>query len=138
MKRNGSSSRTWRLNCKFLGHPSYRSCPLSVRSLHLLLFQILIDAYATNMSNFSSTISGESISIWFTFAAAFLLWAGVTIVYRLWLGPLAAFPGPKLAALSGWYETYYDCFKRGRYWVVIEQMHQEYGKRSLPSSSGQD
>ncbi|KAH8807218.1 cytochrome P450 [Xylogone sp. PMI_703] len=42
-------------------------------------------------------------------------------------GPLAKFPGPKLAAMTGWYETYYDCFKKGRYWVEIEKMHQKYG-----------
>jgi len=47
--------------------------------------------------------------------------------YRLFLGPLAHFPGPKLAALTGWYETYFDCVKKGRYWVEIERMHQKYG-----------
>ncbi|PVH77367.1 putative P450 monooxygenase, partial [Cadophora sp. DSE1049] len=55
--------------------------------------------------------------------------------YRLFLGPLAHFPGPKLAALTGWYETYFDCVKKGRYWVEIERMHQQYGKTELHSSS---
>lgn len=55
------------------------------------------------------------------------LYLGGLVAYRLFLGPLARFPGPKLAALTGWYETYYDCWKRGRYWVEIEQMHKQYG-----------
>jgi len=56
-----------------------------------------------------------------------LTWLSFTIAYRLFLGPLTVFPGPRLAALTGWYETYFDCWKRGRYWVEIEKMHQQYG-----------
>lgn len=29
-------------------------------------------------------------------------------VYRLWLSPIASFPGPRLAALTSLYEFYYD------------------------------
>lgn len=55
------------------------------------------------------------------------------IIYRLYLDPLARFPGPRLAALTGWYEMYFDCIKAGRYWVEIEKMHKQYGK--LPPSN---
>lgn len=55
-------------------------------------------------------------------------WICIVIAYRLWLGPLASVPGPKLAALTGWYETYFECVQRGRYWVEIERMHEQYGK----------
>ena len=51
-----------------------------------------------------------------------------TIVYRLVLHPLAQFPGPKLAALTGWYETYYDCLLLGKFSNHIDQLHQTYGK----------
>jgi len=61
---------------------------------------------------------------------ALATWLSVEVVYRLYLGPLAVFPGPKLAALTGWYETYFDCWKRGRYWVEIEKMHEQYGRYS--------
>lgn len=51
------------------------------------------------------------------------------VVYRLTFHPLASFPGPKLAAATGLYETYYEVFKDGggRYWKEIEKMHRQYG-----------
>jgi len=50
-------------------------------------------------------------------------------IYRVYLSPLAKFPGPKLAALTSWYEGYYDCIKNGggRYYVEISKMHDKYG-----------
>jgi hypothetical protein len=48
-----------------------------------------------------------------------------TTLIFFWLSSLLVCP--KLAALAGWYETYFDCFKRGRYWVEIERMHMQYG-----------
>lgn len=54
-------------------------------------------------------------------------------VYRLYFSPLAKFPGPKLAALTLWYEFYYDVIKRGRYTWKIAELHERYGL--LPSLS---
>lgn len=48
-------------------------------------------------------------------------------VYRLFLHPLAGYPGPKIAALTVWYEFYYDGIQRGRYTFEIERMHEQYG-----------
>lgn len=48
-------------------------------------------------------------------------------VYRLYFSPLARFPGPKLAALTLWYEFYYDVIKRGRYTWRIAELHERYG-----------
>ena len=48
--------------------------------------------------------------------------------YRLYLDPLAKFPGPKVAALTLWYEFYYDVIKRGKYTSEIEKMHEAYGQ----------
>lgn len=47
--------------------------------------------------------------------------------YRLFLDPLARFPGPKLAALSRWYEAYYDVVQGGKYTHKIAQLHKRYG-----------
>ncbi len=58
-----------------------------------------------------------------------LVYALCISVWRLCLGPLAGFPGPKLAALTLWYECYYDVFKSagGMYIWKIEEMHKKYG-----------
>lgn len=51
----------------------------------------------------------------------------VLAIHRLFFSPLAGVPGPKIAALTAWYEFYWDCVQQGRYLFKIEQMHQEYG-----------
>jgi hypothetical protein len=49
------------------------------------------------------------------------------VVYRLYFSPLAKFPGPKLTAMSKWYEFYYDVTLRGQFTFQIQRMHKEYG-----------
>ncbi|KAI9875930.1 MAG: hypothetical protein M1830_007736 [Pleopsidium flavum] len=56
-----------------------------------------------------------------------ILYTFYGVLYRLYLSPLANFPGPKLAALTGWYEFYYEVIKRGRYTWRIVEMHKKYG-----------
>lgn len=51
-----------------------------------------------------------------------------TAIYRLYFHPLSEFPGPKLAALTTWYEGYYDIVHRGRYLWEMEKMHKKYGE----------
>ena len=57
--------------------------------------------------------------------------------YRLWLSPLAKFPGPKLAALTLWYELYYDIYCEGQYTFQIIRMHEKYGTTRSKLSTGQ-
>jgi len=62
-----------------------------------------------------------------------VLLAGYTVyglVWRLFLSPVAKFPGPKIAAATFWYEFYYDVVKGGQYVYRIEQMHKQYGEHS--------
>ena len=56
-----------------------------------------------------------------------LVYSIFLVVYRLWLHPLAIFPGPKLAAITRYYEAYYDVWKGGMYIFEIEKMHKKYG-----------
>ena len=49
-------------------------------------------------------------------------------VYRLWFDPLSKFPGPRLAALTRYYEFYYDVLKIGQYGNKIGELHKIYGK----------
>ncbi|KAL8826802.1 MAG: hypothetical protein Q9191_003573 [Dirinaria sp. TL-2023a] len=47
--------------------------------------------------------------------------------YRLFLSPLAKFPGPKLAALTRKYESYYEAVRNYEYLWKIKKLHQQYG-----------
>ena len=58
---------------------------------------------------------------------SFLLYLTLLYTYRITLHPLAKFPGPKLAAMTLWYEFYYDFFQRGQYLFKIRDMHAKYG-----------
>ncbi|CAH0045319.1 unnamed protein product [Clonostachys solani] len=49
------------------------------------------------------------------------------IIDRLYLSPLAKFPGPKLAAATSLYESYYDVIKGGVYYKQIQKLHKIYG-----------
>jgi hypothetical protein len=55
-------------------------------------------------------------------------------IYRLYLSPIAKFPGPKLAAATYLFEGYYDVAKRGKYTFKIRDLHSEYGQ-THPNSS---
>ena len=58
----------------------------------------------------------------------FLLYLLSLALYRLVLSPIAKFPGPKLAALSNWYEFYWDVVKQGQFTFHIQQLHKQYGE----------
>ncbi len=67
-------------------------------------------------------------------AAVFLLYVFALSVYRLYFSPIAKFPGRRLAAVTLWYEFYYQVIKGGRYVWEVEKMHQEYGKSASLSA----
>lgn len=48
-------------------------------------------------------------------------------IYRLCFHPLKNVPGPKLAAVTSWYEFYWDCIKHGQYFKRVQEMHKQYG-----------
>lgn len=56
-----------------------------------------------------------------------VLYTIYVVIYRLYLGPLASIPGPRLAALTQWYEFYYDIILPGQYTFKICELHKEYG-----------
>ena len=94
------------------------------------------------MLSLGDFLNGRSVGVG---AALVLLYLVGGAIYRLYFSPLAKFPGPKLAALTLWYnflseilisqlsfallryEFYFDVVQRGRYTWEIERMHQKYG-----------
>jgi hypothetical protein len=64
---------------------------------------------------------------WPMVVVAAIAYYGTLAFYRLFLHPLARFPGPRLAAISRWYEAYYDVVLGGQYTSKIAQLHTIYG-----------
>ncbi|KAI0175596.1 trichodiene oxygenase [Hypoxylon sp. FL1284] len=64
---------------------------------------------------------------WRMLAVAVVAYYGTLVFYRLFLSPLARFPGPRLAAVSRWYEGYYDVVLGGKYTSKIAELHEKYG-----------
>lgn len=59
----------------------------------------------------------------------FIVYVPALVLYRLYFSPLAKIPGPNLAAVTLWYENYYDVVKRGRYTWKIVELHKQYGMK---------
>ncbi|KAL4901410.1 hypothetical protein BDW74DRAFT_187646 [Aspergillus multicolor] len=61
--------------------------------------------------------------------ALFALYCAGLAVYRLYLSPIARFPGPKLAALTYWTEVYYELIQGegGQYLFKYREWHEKYG-----------
>ncbi|KAH8660697.1 oxoglutarate/iron-dependent oxygenase [Tricladium varicosporioides] len=78
----------------------------------------------TAFTNLIEIIAGHAWLTALAFSAIYLL---LLSIYRLFFHPLAKFPGPKFAALTVWYEFYYDGLKRGQYGFEIGKMHERYG-----------
>ena len=60
-------------------------------------------------------------------AGALVLYLVSLAIHRLYFSPIAKFPGPKLAALTLWYEFYHDVVRGGQYGRRIAELHEVYG-----------
>jgi hypothetical protein len=61
--------------------------------------------------------------------AALLTFIGA--IRRLYFHPLARIPGPKLAALTWWFEFYFDIIQPSKYVFKIQELHKQYGESSF-------
>jgi hypothetical protein len=70
---------------------------------------------------YSTTVLGF-ISVYGT------LYLCVLAVYRIYLHRTAHIPGPKLAAITYWYQSYYDLWPHhGRFIFQLRKLHELYG-----------
>lgn len=87
------------------------------------------------MDSFKQPIEEVRQNISLIAAVSFVAWLAIKAVYRLYLSPLAKIPGPKIAALTLWYETYHDVWRRGQYVYKIKEMHEKYGEAPLHAAN---
>lgn len=80
------------------------------------------------LSRLPPTLLGRAALSGAVLLTGYLVWL---TIYRLFISPLARFPGPKIAALTGWYEFYYDVVKQGKYVFKIKELHNKYGECAL-------
>lgn len=61
--------------------------------------------------------------------AAYLFYYSLRTLYRLYLHPLARFPGPKGAAVTGLWELFNDVlrYERGSFHLLLNDLHDRYG-----------
>lgn len=61
--------------------------------------------------------------------AARILYGAALAIYHLYISPISHIPGPKLAALTQYYESYYDLIAGGggNFTRQIKKLHDEYG-----------
>ncbi|KAK6844451.1 hypothetical protein PG995_014561 [Apiospora arundinis] len=64
---------------------------------------------------------------WPSIATIAVIYFSTLSIYRLFFHPLARFPGPKLAAITRYYEAYYDLIRNGQYTFKIAELHKKYG-----------
>ncbi|KAF5372252.1 hypothetical protein D9758_005109 [Tetrapyrgos nigripes] len=62
----------------------------------------------------------------FLFQALFLSALSIS-VYRIFFHPLRKFPGPRLAAVSTFYQAYYDIIQNGKFLEHLHWLHNIYG-----------
>jgi hypothetical protein len=84
-----------------------------------------------NISEAPSNLDMENTSLlYYSLASSAILWICYLlglVIYRLYFHPLAAFPGPKYAAISRWHEFYYEVVKQGQFTFEVQKLHKRYG-----------
>lgn len=97
----------------------------------MAFFQAIEDHFASS-SRLSLIAAGSAIAIG-------IYWAFLAF-YRLYWSPLAKIPGPKLAALTQWTETYYEILHGpgGQYMWQYLKWHEQYGREALWTLKSKD
>ncbi|KAI1361347.1 cytochrome P450 [Xylaria arbuscula] len=86
-------------------------------------------AFAKTLEVLSSrmVVSTTATQFGLLLMAAWVLSCFLLCIYRLYFHPLSQFPGDRLAAATGWVETYHDVFRGGQFIFKVEEWHAKYG-----------
>ena len=68
--------------------------------------------------------SPKSLEILSVVAVVWILGFSIT---RLYFHPLSKFPGPRIAAVTRWYEFYHDVLRDGNYVKYYPELHKKLG-----------
>ncbi|KAK6441795.1 hypothetical protein LTR95_001961 [Oleoguttula sp. CCFEE 5521] len=71
----------------------------------------------------TSTFTGVAVLA----ISSYTIYSLTKLFYRVFLHPLARFPGPRLAAATYLYEAYYDVWKGGQFLFHLDVLHDQYG-----------
>lgn len=80
------------------------------------------------MALFSDIVAANLVLTFFVLSFAYT--AGL-VIYRIFLSPVAGFPGAFWPKVTFWYEFYYEWIKPGQYYRKIHDMHAQYGENPL-------
>lgn len=58
----------------------------------------------------------------------FLAYAAYTVVYNVYLHPLAKFPGPPLAKITIYWKAYVECIANRSFCHYLVELHAQYGE----------
>ncbi|KAI1260649.1 cytochrome P450 [Xylariaceae sp. FL1019] len=91
--------------------------PRSWSTILILCYSILLHLH-----------TAMALQSWMLVLVASLTYLAALVAYRLYFHPLRHFPGPKIAAITGWYECYHDLKRpRGMFMYKIRELHKIYG-----------
>jgi hypothetical protein len=77
----------------------------------------------TGLATEKPVIATTSVAIF-----ALITWLIQRIFYRLYLHPLAKFPGPAAAAATRLWKGYIECGLNISFCHFLEKLHEEYGR----------
>lgn len=94
----------------------------------------LIHTYAMPSTGLSAlTDSGlKDIPLLLITLVAPIIYCVLLVVYRLFFHPLRHIPGPRLAAVTYWYEFYEDVVLNGHFIYSSPVLHAKYGRSWAP------